>query len=403
MTEDRIHCIDILRGFAIILMIIAHFFKYWMAKSYYYILGVYFVSLDPMGTPGFVFVSGMAFAFTWRKDLTKNMSKKEFLYKNLSRTVVLGILAFGYNLLAVIISGMQWELLWFWFILQCLFFCRVFATGLMRTPAWTRGILSIVIISITPILLSALESSRDINTIASIIYYLLFNPLFANGILFYFPFFLIGTIIGDNIFLIKSMKSDDGLVRKMLTQLVAFGIAYIMIAILLGAHLVAEDFGYNALDYINTGGHLNWSGIPLFLVTNSYAFILYAIGWHLLLTALFFYLADLRIKKDRSRWKIELFGQYSLTIYLGHYLLFIKNPQFEGIWIWIGLIFFVCFIWIIVYLLDRFTEGRYTLENIMNLSAEYIFRRWMHKEAKGLWKNAFQLPKKPPIETNNRV
>jgi hypothetical protein len=101
-------------------MIIAHTLKYWMEPEAYWILGYYFLTVDPMGTPGFVYVSGVAFGFAWFKDLEKNQSKKDVYLKNLARTLIMCIVAFIYNIISLPVNGGNWADIWIWFILQTL-------------------------------------------------------------------------------------------------------------------------------------------------------------------------------------------------------------------------------------------------------------------------------------------
>jgi hypothetical protein len=173
----------------------------------------------------------------------------------------------------------------------------------------------------------------------------------------------------------------------------------LIFGISLGWQRVDWDYGYNILYYLNTHPTFHVDGIPLFLITNAYPFILYCSGIHILLTIGTYELVD-KYQKICRVGMFEMYGKYSLTIYFIQYLFFLIPIQFPSFLIWVGLLIVGGSLYLLVFLIDRFSWGVYSLEQVMQVTADFVYKKWTGKMIeKSYWKEKFTIPKK--ISKNN--
>ena len=399
---ERIRTFDILRGTSILLMLIAHIGNYWLTPDSRWLVGFFFLIFNVQGTNGFTFVAGVGFGYSWWRSLSQSSEFNEISrklhqrknpqrkYPQITRTVIHTLVLFGisigFNLISAIVrkSNVWFEYVWYWNILQTIAVCRVLGMILLRIKIKFRLVfLGIIILCgyfltrwIVPDLIF------DPNVIGSdlraFLFYLLYNPLHADGLLFFLPFFILGTVAGELFWKNSAEFSSNTQISPKGLKILRIGIivgAFSMIAgISLGWNPVPYDYGWNLLQQLNTHPNIQWGGIPLFLVANSVPWTLYCLGFEVLFMIFIFKRVDIRKKQNKKTqgpktpprlFMVELFGRFSLSIYLGHYLLLFL-PWFQGrlteTTIWFPFILFICIIYLFAWGLTKPKFRRFAIE-----------------------------------------
>lgn len=393
LETNRIHTFDIVRAIAITLMVLAHVHKSWLEYDSRWMEGTLYCILGPMGIPGFVMVSGMSFGFSWENNTEKGMNyKKNFNYQ-LSRTIVLLIVAFGNNLLRVIIfyntllstNQYPWFIgpsgvilnIFYWLILFTLGFSRLFGAYTMRLNKIWRFIFSIGLILITPIILQGLKSIRSTSILGESLYWILFNGEIENPILMYFPCFMIGTILGQEIYSHTKTNSFENLKKLLIAGIIVF-----FSGILSGLRgLNSSQTIWAWTTEFATNPNWNITETPMFLVKNEFPWILYSSGWLIILTIFIYYKIDYK-KKPKKAYFFELYGKYSLTIYLVHYICNYIPLMLSYKLIGFAFLIFMFILWILLYLIDTKAKGKISLEYVMGIGAKKLSSLMIKKSSK---------------------
>jgi Acyltransferase family len=376
----RLYSLDILRGISMFLMMLAHVMTYWPEENALWVISIYFIILNIMGTSQFTYVAGLGLSFSWLQYRAKGMSEKEIIQKSMSRTYVMIFVSFIYNFIAVIARGTGIAGLWSWNILQCIAFCRLMGTFFMKIQRKYRFIFAIFSIFLTGLTTWWMLPLYETNIFANLVYYIFYNPLHGDGFLVFFPFFLIGTVLGEIIFEIVQIQSknptdDNQEIKTLLKYWLKIGIVLFFTGILIGLIPMGPKYDYFGLiRWLNTHPNIMISTLPFFLMPNTFPWSLYCTRLHIILTVLFVYFIDV-LKKSHKPFSIFIyFGRYSLTIYFVHYLFlilpfaFFPNLALDYIWIQIAFLSFEFFVWGFAYALDRKWH--------MKVSFEYLILYW---------------------------
>ncbi len=173
-----------------------------------------------------------------------------------------------------------------------------------------------------------------------ILHYIFFNNLNSNTPFPYFGFFFIGTALGNwiNNWRDKEFNSKPQFMKEMIKQFAIIGIILIIFGILSGLQLSSNEIARGRIQILNYHDDISLNGLPEFLVRSSMSWCFYSLGIELIIIALFFKIDlrhfkddlkqiqvfnedDLQSEHERKIKGLSIFGQYSLTIYLTHYLL----------------------------------------------------------------------------------
>ncbi|QEE15176.1 acyltransferase family protein [Promethearchaeum syntrophicum] len=361
----RIKTFDILRGISILFMLITHGLLYWLDPQDAYILIIYRFISNTFLVNGFIFVSGLGFGFSWNHQLEKGTSKKEIYRRSLIRTLIILILSLFYNIIAVFINDYGWNNLWYWYILQTIAFSRLLGLLLIKIPKRTRFLFLLFLILFTPLLLNGLLMTRDSNTAANIIYFILFNQINANSIMIFLPFFLIGTIFGQDIF-----EFSEDTINIKLKKWFILGFLMLLSGIIIGCLQYSDsELGTYYIQKLNRNPNWMVQELPLFLIRGSYVWCLYSIGWEIIILVFVFYIVENKRKKkvlEEKPHMLVLFGKYSLSIYLSHYLFFIIQLECSPVLIWFPIILLILTIWLVIYFLNRYENGTYSIEYLIS-------------------------------------
>lgn len=380
-------------------MILAHVHNAWLDASSQWMEGLLYCVLSPMGVPGFVFVSGLSFGFSWENNAEKGLNyRKNFNYQ-LSRTIVLIIVALIYNLVQLImnfnnyiINNMHpWFLgplgvicnIWYWSILFTLGFSRLFGAYTMRLSKIGRIVLSIAIILITPVIIQSLEATRSMSVIAELSYWILFNNITQDSVVIFFPCFLIGSVIGQEICLHSKTNSFTNLKNILLA-----GIIFFISGILSGLRgLNSSQTVWAWTDEFATNPNWNITETPMFLIKNEFPWLLYSCGWLMILTVFIYYKIDYKIQPKKAYF-FELYGKYSLTIYITHYVCYILPFEFSYKEIGFAFLLFMLVIWIGMFFIDTKGKGKTSLEFIMAIESRKLSNYMINRlKTKNIFEN----------------
>ena len=325
MSRERLKSIDIFRGLCMSWMILGHLFDWWLKADQNWIRSIMTILFEPVGASGFLFISGVSIALSYRNRLIKakisddynfRMSRNSYFF----RALFIFIIAIIYNsAIAIGLFNLQW--IWTWFILLTIAISLFLSWPLLKISILIRFFLAISIIIFNQFLVTLLLPHRGGSNLYGFLYHFLYNDINLDPILYFFPFFLIGTVVGDMIYKAfylenKDQNGERGKI-KLLTTTSIFGICFILLGVL-----------------FNT---------PQFLIRRSFSWILYSLGFDLCLLTIFLVFEVLGILNTKKSYKfLFYYSFYSLTIYLAHnilYFLFLKQLNVFNIWFFIAATF----------------------------------------------------------------
>ena len=164
-------------------------------------------------------------------------------------------------------------------------------------------------------IISILLPHRGENNIYGILYHILYHRIYQDPILSFFPFFLFGTVIGDILFDSFSINIQND--RK--TRL---KINFLLPSIISGLLLIVMGVIIKFPDFLNRA---------------SFSWIIYSVGFALILFSVFLIIEHFIMSDIKKSYKfLFYYSYYSLTVYLSHnllYFIFFKRLDIVTIWI----------------------------------------------------------------------
>jgi len=322
VNTERLKSIDIFRGLCMSWMILGHLFDWWIQPDYSWARQIMTIILEPIGASGFLFISGVSITISNRRRLIKAKNSEEYNYKMIRnsymfRALLIFTIAIIYNS-TVAIQLVNPKIIWTWFIILTIAISLFITWPLLQIRIHFRIIVGILIIIVNQFLVSLLLPHEGDSSIYGGFFHVLYNGINQDPILYFFPFFLIGTVVGDLIFnklLRESVRSRRIINKKQ------FFIASIV----------------SGIGFIILGVFFEF---PQFLLRKSFSWILYSIGFNLCLFSILLLIEEVRILKPKKSYKfLFYYSYYSFTIYLAHnilYFLFLKKLNIFNIWFFIA-------------------------------------------------------------------
>jgi len=305
MKPQRLKSIDIFRGLCMAWMVLNHLIDWWLTNDFSWLHNVTIMILDPIGASGFLFVSGVSITISYRKNLFRASTSKDYNKKILKnsyffRAFFLFIIAILYNI-SISIVLVNPSYIWTWFILLTAAVSMFMVWPLLYSSKLLRIIIGVLIIIANQFLMMVLLPFRGEFNINGFLYHILFHNIFQDPILSFFPFFLFGTVFGDVLFdsYLNNETADkkQDLKNKLLIPSIIIGIFLIILGILIK--------------------------FPEFLMRQSFSWIIYAIGIEtLFLSILLLFEKFVMLNVKKSYKLLFYYSYYSLTVYLSHYLLY---------------------------------------------------------------------------------
>ena len=311
MKHRRLKSIDIFRGLCMAWMILGHLIDWWLKSEYSWLHKIMIMIIDPIGASGFLFISGVSIALSYRKRLNKVKVSEDYnfrMVKNsyLFRAFFIFIIAIIYNIPTAIVLKNP-SMIWYWFVLLTAAVSIFLAWPLLKTSKIFRIFIAIAILAIHFIIFSWLYPFQGESNIFGIIFHILYNGIHQDPILIFFPFFIIGTVIGDLIYeTIYSNKKDQ--------QYSSFKKQLLIPVIIIGIFMIVSGVLIN---------------FPQFLRRKSLSWVIYSIGINLFLLSIFLLIEKFsRFKTQKSYKLLFYYSYYSLTIYLAHNILYVPLLYF---------------------------------------------------------------------------
>ncbi|MFX1388119.1 MAG: acyltransferase family protein [Promethearchaeota archaeon] len=323
----RLKAIDIFRGLCMAWMVLNHLINWWIKSEFSWVHDITIMILDPIGASGFLFISGVSIAISYRNRLIKVKTSEDYTYRMVKNSYILRaffifIIAILYNI-PLTITLLNPSYIWTWFILLTVSISLFIAWPLLHTPKIFRLLLGILIIFSNQILLIFLIPFKGEMNIFGVLYHILYHDIVQDPILVFFPFFLFGTIVGDLLF--DSYMGNNHSNRKK-----ALKKNLLIPAIITGAFLIISGILFK---------------FPDFLIRESLSWIFYSIGIEVFLFSTLLLFEEFVLIDIKKSYKLLFYySYYSLTVYLSHnllYFLFLGQLNIYNIWIFVLCTFFL--------------------------------------------------------------
>ncbi|MFW9880242.1 MAG: heparan-alpha-glucosaminide N-acetyltransferase domain-containing protein [Candidatus Thorarchaeota archaeon] len=323
----RLKAIDIFRGLCMTWMVLNHLIDWWLISEFSWLHGITIMILDPIGASGFLFISGVSITLSYRRRLIKANATEDLstqIVKNsyFFRALFIFIIAIFYNIpISVVLINPSY--IWTWFVLLTAAVSMFMVWPFLYTSKMLRIITGIFIIIANQILMIILIPYKGEMNILGVLYHFLYHDISQDPILGFFPFFLFGTVIGDILF--DSYINNDSnnkkqdLKKKLIIPL-----------IIIGGFLIILGISIN---------------FPKFLIRQSLSWMIYAIGINISFMSILLLFEKFVVGKTKRSYRLLFYySYYSLTVYLGHnllYFIFLKRLNAFNVWFFILTTFFL--------------------------------------------------------------
>ena len=318
MKLQRLKSIDIFRGLCMVWMILNHSIDWWVKPEYNWLQTVTIRIIDPIGVSGLLFISGVSIMISYRNRLNKVKVSNDYNYRMIKnhylyRAFFFFIIALIYNI-PTAIKFHDPSMIWTWFILLTYAISLFLAWPLLKIHKLFRVFIAILVLVLHQFIVSWLLPFQGNLNIFGLLYHILYSGHTQDPILVFFPFFLIGTVIGDivyeTVYLNNADKHTRNFENRLLIPTLTIGIFLIIFGILLK--------------------------FPKFWDRESFSWIIYSIGIDLFLFTILLSFEVFEIIKTKKSYKLLFYySYYSLTIYLAHnllYFLFLHQLNLFNIW-----------------------------------------------------------------------
>lgn len=286
-------------------MVYGHLVDWWIREEDYWVFHILWSLFAAIGAGGFLFVSGVVTALSYRSRQTNSTKSTKFhtkMMRNayLFRALLLLLIAFIYNVfIAIAINDLTW--IWAWFVLQTIGFSLLMAWPFLNTSKVFRVFFASSCLIMNFVLLDLLLPYQGQANIYGVIFHILFNPVNLYPILAFFSIFIFGTVIGEILFNVNLIKNQD-------ERILNFKKKFINPILILGIILVI----FGVMFYF-----------PSFFQYPSFSAMVYALGINFILISVLIGVEELKIFKLEKIYSFFFYySYYSFTIFLAHNLLF---------------------------------------------------------------------------------
>jgi len=389
-SSKRITSIDVVKGFAIIFIILAHTAGSWLNTQWIFIYGVAFAFLDILGPSLFVFLSALSVVFSIRKKQGR-VPYKVLRNGVLTRGLIIIIIGVLFNITSysTTVKGYSFPFnLWGWNILLFIGFSQIFSLYALKLGKMTRSFIGLIIIFTSDAVRQYLYNLKESGNILGIIlHYILVSPVPMTPIIPWLSICFLSTIFGEYLYeaMIGGKKQDYIYLCRLF---LAWGIILVGIGIFLGRGLyipgtewinvnngsvgVLPTSEYPHLDLysiINSQmffPQIRWAGLWEFLIRGRGSNMVYSLGAALLLIVVWFFIVDLKKKSNIFISMLKYYGKISLSLFLLHYIFITMFFRFFDIvffiFVWLGYAGFWGFL---MYLWNEFFDGKGSPEWLM--------------------------------------
>jgi len=299
-------------------MVFVHSLAWWLIPEDQWLYFVFYAIFADIVAGMFVSVSGISAIISYRNRLIKaeisenynsHMANKEYLFRGL----IILFVALIYNCV-VVITFNNFSDIWKWFIPLTIAISLLMGYLFLKTSKWFRLLFSVIIWIINYIIVSPLLSFEGHLNFFGILFHVLYNSLDLHPILYYFSYFLIGTVVGDVIFDIYLIENQKERNKKLHTKFIVPSLIIGLILIVLGVFIY----------------------FPNFIIHNSISSIIFSLGVLLTLLSILLFIEEREIKETKRSYKVFFYySYYSFTIYLAHnalYFIFMGKLNAFNVW-----------------------------------------------------------------------
>ncbi len=306
----RLKSLDIFRGLSMVWMFVGHLLEWWLQNNAQDRL-LYtnaFSIFDVIGAGAFIFVSGISTTLSYRTRILKNaerglIGKLTVRNEYLLRALFILVLALIYNVPIAIFTGNLFDI-WIWYVLQTVAISLLLAWPYLKTTKQLRLAAAIGIIFTNRLLIGLLSAHKGENNTLGVLFHILYNgyPI-MDPILTFFPFILMGTIVGDIIYENLLIENKELRNKKLRENL-------LLPCLSLGGFLTILGIIYDYPEFLNS-------------LERSFSWVLYSIGLQLIIISIMIYIEETEIIKTKKSYRfLYYFSYYSLSIFLVHNLLY---------------------------------------------------------------------------------
>ncbi|MHA1660545.1 MAG: heparan-alpha-glucosaminide N-acetyltransferase domain-containing protein [Promethearchaeota archaeon] len=372
-SPQRIVSIDFVKGFAIVMIILAHSASAWLNEEWMFMYGILFALLDILGPSLFCFLSALSVIFSIKRRVGL-MPEKVIRGRIFSRGFVIIFIGFFYNLLSLATTYPFPFNLWGWNILMFIGFTQIFSYYALKLNKLRRVVVGMLIIGFSQIIRDALYIWKDLNPFIWILHYIIISPAPHVTLLPWLSICFLSTIFGEYLYDAMIKGTEDAYVGLFRIFMV-WGIIIAIGGIVLGWQLVTEDTILGGLaeyphlvllNVANQQDFIEFPGMPMFLIRGTASSMLYNLGAALIIIAISFYFIDLKKKKNEFTGIMIYFGKVSLSLFLVHYtFLFLYMGQFDVVFFLLVGLSYLAFMGIFMYIWMEFFNGVGSPEWIM--------------------------------------
>lgn len=399
--EFRINTIDNFRGLSICYMIFGHTIIFWLRQEDQWLRLVIFLSCEVIGANLFILLAGMSLVFAYHSYQKKISSNQGYtpLHAKIDfgiRTLWIVFLAFLMNIIGS--STLEQLTIWIWNVLLTIAIARFACYPFLHFSPWYR-------VSIGTFFFILADPMRTIlySMGISSLFYLSFDVVIQCTPFPFFGFLFIGSALGDWLKDWRSQQSalENGPNKIFPRNLSIVGLILIGFGVLGGSQISTSGIAFNFFTNPNIYINLLLQGLPIFLIRGSGAWSFYCLGFELLIFAGFLRLDIYRISRQISRQilfssnggtkkvyenstkGLILFGQYSLTVYVTHYLIYFIFPNILSVPIYfIAFAFVFLVIYCGMWLWANQGKGYGTIEWTIQYSIQVVFNKMALKLTK---------------------
>ncbi|MFX1236525.1 MAG: heparan-alpha-glucosaminide N-acetyltransferase domain-containing protein [Promethearchaeota archaeon] len=338
----RLKTIDILRGLSMLWMFLGHLLDWWLLYNDRLLYTTAFSLFDVIGAGAFILVSGISTTLSYRTRLKKlehlgANSKRIVRNEYLLRASLILIVSIIYNI-PIALYTLNVFNVWIWYVLLTIAVSLFLGRPFLRTNKFLRIIAAIGIIVANQVFISFIHSHEGEANGLGFIFHIFYNgyPI-MDPLLTFFPFFLVGSALGDlihDIYLIENKNMRRIRIKNhILYPFSALGIALVVIGVT-----------YSYPDFLNA-------------VVRSFSFILYSLGFQMILFSFLLLIEEFELIKTKKSYRfLYYFSYYSLSIFLIHNLLyFVFYHQLSASIV----LFFIAGTVVLVWLLLKFIHKKF--------------------------------------------
>jgi len=333
----RIGSIDFVKGFAIVLIIIAHTAGAWFDSSWIFLYGIALSFLDILGPSLFVFLSALSVVFSIRRK-KGTLPEKVIRNRIFSRGIMIIVIAIIFNIISIefTIEGYSFPAtLWGWNILMFIGASQIFSYYALKLSKIARAVIGLFIIFTSDnIRLWLFQGKEAGNVFISILHYIIVSPSPMTPLLPWLSICFLSSIFGEYLYeaMVGGTKKDY---KKLFRTFLYWGIFLVLAGIFLGSkayvpggfttsELPLDEYPHiDLLNIMRTQSifpEITYPGMWEFLIRGRAPNMIYNLGAALLLIAISFYFIDIKRKMNIFISMMNYYGKVSLSLFLLHFI-----------------------------------------------------------------------------------